>query len=53
MATITRMLLVVGAYLLLTGAAAAANELAEADRLFALGVLENYQKSIPLYTQAA
>lgn len=53
MATITRMLLVVGAYLLLTGAAAAANELAEADRLFALGTLENYQKSIPLYTQAA
>jgi tetratricopeptide (TPR) repeat protein len=32
--------------------AAGAAELEEADRLFALGGLENYQKSIPLYTQA-
>jgi hypothetical protein len=52
MAHLARMLLVFGACLMLT-AAAAANELAEADRLFALGVLESYQKSIPLYTQAA
>lgn len=53
MTTIPRMLLVAGACLLLAGAAAAANELAEADRLFAQGGLENYQRSIALYTQAA
>lgn len=53
MTTIPRMLLVAAACLLLAGAAAAANELAEADRLFAQGGLENYQRSIALYTQAA
>ena len=31
----------------------AADELAEADRLFALGGLENFQKSIPIYAKAA
>jgi len=30
----------------------AADELAEADRLFALGGLENFQKSIPIYAKA-
>ncbi len=53
MTTIPRMLLVGAVCLILAAAAAAAKDLAEADRLFALGGLENFEKSIPLYTQAA
>lgn len=43
----------IGICLLLSIGAFAGDELAEADRLFALGGLENFQKSIPIYAKAA
>lgn len=43
----------IGWCLLLSTGALAAGELAEADRLFNAGGLESFQKSIPLYVQAA
>ena len=45
--------MVCGGMVVFSWTAAGAADLAEADRLFASGGLENLQKSIPLYTQAA
>jgi TPR repeat protein len=43
----------IGICLFLSIGAFAGDDLAEADRLFALGGLENFQKSIPIYAKAA
>ena len=52
MRRIMTILSAMGVCLLLSSWAAAADELAEADRLFAQGGLQNLQQSIPLYLKA-
>ncbi len=53
MRRISTVAVAIGLCLLMSTWALAADELAEADRLFNAGGLENFQKSIPLYFKAA